>query len=182
MFPKFTAQDIIDFETKYRNSDEEITDVLELYERFNGDLFMMSNYIMCSDDEDAEKRICNIIDKAIKDNTITSTPTYKNHRSNYLKQASKRIKKLQKKRKSDENNNTSNTTNNTNTADTSNLASLILANSAKRSADGIAYIAHKYGIHAEDEPMPDISDADFEALQAKVCKPRVYTKKANKSK
>ena len=177
MFPKFTTQDIIDFETKYRNSDEEITDVLELYERFNGDLFMMANYIMCSDDEDAEKRICNIIDKAIKDNTITSTPTYKTQKSDYLKQASKRIKKLQKKRKSDENSSSNNNTN-----DTSSLASLILANSAKRSADTAAYIAQKYGIQAEDEPMPDISDAEFEALQAKVCKPRVSTKKANRSK
>ena len=176
MFPKFTTQDIIDFETKYRNSDEEVTDVLELYERFDGDLFMMSNYIMCSDDEDAEKRICNIIDKAIKNKTITSTPTYKIQKSNYLKQANKRIKKLQKKRKSDENSSSNNNN------DTSSLASLILANSAKRSADTAAYIAHKYGIQAEDEPMPDISDADFEALQAKVCKPRVSAKKANKSK
>lgn len=34
MYPKFTEEDIVDFEQKYRNSDMEKEDLIEFYERY----------------------------------------------------------------------------------------------------------------------------------------------------
>ena len=96
LFPTITVTDIDNFVTKYRGSEEEKVDILELYDRFDGDLFMMHNYIMCSDDDEAEQRICDLIDEAIKQQTVSLKSTYKKMRAKFISNNTKHIAKRKK--------------------------------------------------------------------------------------
>ena len=45
---KVKEDDVVDFENEYRGSDEELRDLLELYERFRGDMKQLFDWMICS--------------------------------------------------------------------------------------------------------------------------------------
>ena len=99
LFPSISTKAIDEFASKYHHSEEERNDIIELYQRFEGDLFLMFNYIMCSDDEESEDRICNIIDDFIKNENCTVFPKYKKLKSKFLANKTKRLQALEKQSK-----------------------------------------------------------------------------------
>ena len=99
LFPSISTKAIDEFASKYHHSEEERNDIIELYQRFEGDLFLMFNYIMCSDDEESEDRICNIIDDFIKNENCIVFPKYKKLKSKFLANKTKRLQTLEKQSK-----------------------------------------------------------------------------------
>lgn len=75
LFPKITLQDILEFESKYKGTDEERHDVLQLYTQHEGDMDAIMESVLCCSQED-EPRICSIIQDAIKKGEVTAFPTF----------------------------------------------------------------------------------------------------------
>ncbi|XP_030011824.1 dnaJ homolog subfamily C member 9 [Sphaeramia orbicularis] len=75
LFPKITVQDIIEFESKYKGSDEERQDVIQLYVQHQGDMDAITESALCSSQED-EPRLCNIIQDAIQKGEVTAFPAF----------------------------------------------------------------------------------------------------------
>ncbi|XP_072292603.1 dnaJ homolog subfamily C member 9 [Eucyclogobius newberryi] len=64
LFPQITVQDIVEFEKKYKGTDEERQDVLQFYVQYKGNMdAIMESTLCCSADD--EPRICSIIQEAI---------------------------------------------------------------------------------------------------------------------
>ncbi|KAG9346052.1 hypothetical protein JZ751_007868 [Albula glossodonta] len=91
LFPKITLKDILEFEKKYKDTDEERQDVKRLYVQYEGDMDMIMASAMCCTQED-EPRIVKIIQGAIDSGEL---PAYRSftHES--------KQKKLSRKRKAD---------------------------------------------------------------------------------
>ncbi|GLD99521.1 hypothetical protein PINS_up008247 [Pythium insidiosum] len=67
LFPKVTQEDIVKFETKYRFSDEERRDVLDAYEKLEGDMqAILDSIMLCTDDD--EERFADMIEEELKTN------------------------------------------------------------------------------------------------------------------
>lgn len=75
LFPKITQQDIIEFEKKYKGTDEERQDVLQLYVNFEGDMDAIMDSTLCCSQED-EPRISRIIQDAIDKKEVTAFPAF----------------------------------------------------------------------------------------------------------
>uniref|UniRef100_A0A1A7YN69 DnaJ homolog subfamily C member 9 n=1 Tax=Iconisemion striatum TaxID=60296 RepID=A0A1A7YN69_9TELE len=75
LFPKVTVQDILEFETKYKGSDEEREDVIRLYVQHEGDLDAITASALCCTQED-EPRLCSIIQAAIKSGDVEAFPAF----------------------------------------------------------------------------------------------------------
>lgn len=75
LFPKITVQDILDFEKKYKGSDEEREDVIRLYVQHQGDMDAITVSALCCSQED-EPRLCSIIQAAIDSGEVTSFPAF----------------------------------------------------------------------------------------------------------
>lgn len=71
LFKKVTKEDIIEFETKYKGSEEEAEDVKQLYELHKGDMDQIMAGVMCATAED-EPRIRELIQKMIDEGEVTS--------------------------------------------------------------------------------------------------------------
>lgn len=160
LFPAISVTDIDNFVSKYRGSEDEKADVLELYERFDGDLFLMHNYIMGSDDDEAEQRICDLIDNAIKQNGITMKSTYKKIKAKFISNNSKRVAKRKKATSS-----SSSSSSSRKGDDLADLAAQITRQQAGRSA-GMASLFAKYGGGEEDDD--EISEEAFQATRKKL--------------
>ena len=78
MFKKVETDDIEEFMEKYRHSDEEENSLLELYDRFRGDMKMVFSWQMCSDPELDSHRFRDIVNKAIEEGNVK---TFKKYRS-----------------------------------------------------------------------------------------------------
>ncbi|XP_022054044.1 dnaJ homolog subfamily C member 9 [Acanthochromis polyacanthus] len=75
LFPKITMQDIMEFEKKYKGSDEEREDVIRLYVQHQGDMDAITASALCCSQED-EPRLCSIIRAAIDGGEVTSFPAF----------------------------------------------------------------------------------------------------------
>jgi len=71
LFKKVTKEDILEFESKYKGSEEETDDIKQLYERHRGDMDEIMSGVLCATAED-EPRIREIIQKLIDDGTVKS--------------------------------------------------------------------------------------------------------------
>ncbi|XP_061824459.1 dnaJ homolog subfamily C member 9 [Nerophis lumbriciformis] len=69
IFPKISRQKIIDFERKYKGSDEEKGDLLKLYTQHQGDLDIIMECAFFSSQEE-EPRLCDIIWDAIRSKEV----------------------------------------------------------------------------------------------------------------
>ncbi|XP_068423642.1 dnaJ homolog subfamily C member 9 [Clinocottus analis] len=75
IFPKITVQDILEFETKYKGSEEERKDVIQLYMQHEGNMDAIMASTMCCSQKD-EPRLCSIIQAAIQNGEVTSLPAF----------------------------------------------------------------------------------------------------------
>ncbi|XP_047459809.1 dnaJ homolog subfamily C member 9 [Mugil cephalus] len=75
LYPKITLQDILEFEKKYKGSDEERQDVIQLYVQHQGDMDAIMVSAMCSSQDD-EPRLCAIIQAAIDSGDVASFPAF----------------------------------------------------------------------------------------------------------
>ncbi len=71
LFKKVTKEDIVEFENKYKGSDEEVTDVKNSYELHKGDMDKIMSTVLCATVDD-EPRIRSIIQKLIDDESVTA--------------------------------------------------------------------------------------------------------------
>ena len=180
LFPTITVADIDNFVTKYRGSEEEKVDILELYERFDGDLFLMHNYIMCSDDDEAEQRICDLIDEAVKQQEVPLKSTYKKMKATFISNNAKRVAK---RKKTTSSSSSSSSKANAKGDDLADLAAQITRQQAGRSA-GMATLFAKYGGGDIDGEEEDISEEAFQAARKKLAsnKDKGKVKKSTGSK
>ncbi|KAK4454004.1 DnaJ domain-containing protein [Podospora aff. communis PSN243] len=184
-----SADAIKKFAAKYRNSDEEKDDILVAYEQFEGDMDGVYETVMLTDVLEDDERIRKIIDDAIASGDVEAYPKYTKE-TKKSKAARVRVAKgegyeamqLAKKlsvhdklfgkdgKKSEKESEAS-------------LAALIKANQARRGEISLDALAEKYapktksGKKRKPAAEPDISDAEFEAIQAKM-----QANKAKKSK
>ncbi|XP_029962265.1 dnaJ homolog subfamily C member 9 [Salarias fasciatus] len=75
LFPKITVQDILEFEKKYKGSDEERQDVIQLYVQHKGDMDAIMTSVMCATQEE-EPRLCSIIQETIDSGEVTAFPAF----------------------------------------------------------------------------------------------------------
>lgn len=75
LFPKITVQDILEFEKKYKGSDEERQDLIQLYTQHQGDMDAITGSAMCCSQED-EPRICSIIQAAIDSGEVKAFKSF----------------------------------------------------------------------------------------------------------
>ncbi|KAJ8404765.1 hypothetical protein AAFF_G00331520 [Aldrovandia affinis] len=91
LFPKITLEDILEFEKKYKGTEEERQDVRRLYLQYEGDMDMIMASALCCTQED-EPRFAAIIQEAIDSGELPAHRAFTNE--------SKR-KKSSRKRKAD---------------------------------------------------------------------------------
>ena len=89
IFPKITTEQIQDFESKYRGSDEERKDLIKNYNRFEGDLDKVLQYQMFYDEDNVQE----ILKELIDDEEIEAFDAFVNEKQ------SKRSKRIKKKKK-----------------------------------------------------------------------------------
>ncbi|XP_053188700.1 dnaJ homolog subfamily C member 9 [Scomber japonicus] len=75
LFPKITMQDILEFEKKYKGTDEEREDLLKLYVKYKGDMDAITVSALCCSQEN-EPRLCGIIQDAIKNGEVEAFPAF----------------------------------------------------------------------------------------------------------
>ncbi|XP_068597334.1 dnaJ homolog subfamily C member 9 [Brachionichthys hirsutus] len=75
LFPKITVQDILEFEVKYKGSDEEREDVIQLYVQHQGDMDAITASALCCSQED-EPRLCSVIQAAIDSGDVKAFPAF----------------------------------------------------------------------------------------------------------
>ncbi|VDP94834.1 unnamed protein product [Echinostoma caproni] len=77
LFPPITTNDIDNFFAKYRNSEEELNDLVNVYERSKGDMdVIMERMILASHEE--EERICGLVNQLIKDGRVQAYDAFVN--------------------------------------------------------------------------------------------------------
>ena len=159
-----TLQQIDEFSAKYKNSEEECNDIIDNYNKFNGDMTDIMENVMLAEEED-EARVSGIIDAAIDGKRLKLLPSY----SKYKKSNKKNYKKRKDVDLGNENEDGSNH------AAGPSLASLILSKSSntKNTFDGIF---SKYGGGSDSgkgkkgKDAYDIDDAEFAKIQSKLKK------------
>lgn len=72
MFPKLQLSQLDSFAEKYKNSDEEKTDIFNAYNKYKGDMKMVMSFVLMAEEEDYD-RIASIIESAIKRGELTAT-------------------------------------------------------------------------------------------------------------
>ncbi|XP_034093920.1 dnaJ homolog subfamily C member 9 [Gymnodraco acuticeps] len=92
LFPKITVQDILEFENKYKGSDEERKDVIQLYVQHQGNMDVITASAMCCSQED-EPRLCGIIQAAIDSEEVQSFPAFTKESDKKKKARRKRANK-----------------------------------------------------------------------------------------
>uniref|UniRef100_A0A3B3REY4 DnaJ (Hsp40) homolog, subfamily C, member 9 n=1 Tax=Paramormyrops kingsleyae TaxID=1676925 RepID=A0A3B3REY4_9TELE len=88
LFPKITVEDILNFEKKYKGTEEEQHDVCRLYVQFEGDMDQIMGSALCCTHED-EPRIATIIQGAIDAGDVPTFRTF-THESDKKKKSRKR--------------------------------------------------------------------------------------------
>ncbi|CAB1444219.1 unnamed protein product [Pleuronectes platessa] len=75
LFPKITVNDILEFEKKYKGSDEERQDLIKLYVQHEGEMNTIMASALCCSQED-EPRLCSIIQAAIDKEEVPAFPAF----------------------------------------------------------------------------------------------------------
>ena len=98
LYKEITKEDIDSFAVRYRNSKEEIDDLIEYYEEFEGDVRKLLECIPLSINEDVD-RFIKIIDRCIKEGRLKKTAQYTKTKTKVKLLKNKRRKKgLKRKR------------------------------------------------------------------------------------
>jgi DnaJ homolog subfamily C member 9 len=163
LFPALTLSKIEDFSATYIGSEEERQDLIDAYQRFDGNLSKMMSVVMLAEVGD-EERLCGTIDSIISFGDLVSSPEYESCRKKVMSNNSQPKKNKRKTAKVKD----------TSEAD---LAAMMLANRSAR-GNGMASIMAKYG-SADTAGSSDISDAAFMETQNRIQKD-VKAKKSRK--
>ncbi|KAK0641120.1 DnaJ domain-containing protein [Cercophora newfieldiana] len=164
------------FAAKYKGSEEERDDIISAYERFKGSMNGVYEMVMLSDVLDDDERIRKVIDDAIASGDVEAYPKYINEtqksKDNRVKRAMKERKEAEEIADEKETGKKGKKTKKDSMAD---LAALIQGNQAKRGQNMLDMLTEKYAPksksgkkRAAKEVEPDISDGEFEAIQAKM--------------
>jgi DnaJ family protein C protein 9 len=146
MYKKIEKEDIEDFAKKYRYSDEETQDVMNFYTQSKGDVTLMLEHIMLSENEDVD-RFIGLIEEKIRNNELKK---YKNwektkDRIKLLPDESEEVQKQQE-------------------AELKELTSNILAKYHKQ-GNFFDALEKKYGGGKSKKSEYDIDDEAFEQIQ-----------------
>jgi len=182
-YKEFTADDITDFSSRYKNSKDEQEDLINFYEEYDGDLTNLLQFIPLSSNSDID-RFVSIYEKLIREKTLESTSAFLDSRNNIqpladeqaefeeeLKSDKKRDKKGKNKGKKK-----------SNKPDISfaELQNRILAKKTESSGNFLSSLASKY-CQEDDEPMGDMpSEEEFQKLQNSLNKPKNVKNKKKK--
>ena len=85
VYKEVTTEDIEAFEKTYRGSEEEKKDVLECYERYEGDMTRVFAWVMCSEEAEDGHRFAEVVDAAVKEGAVASYETYEAWRAEVRK-------------------------------------------------------------------------------------------------
>lgn len=77
MYKKVTEADIEEFESNYRGSESEKTDLIDLYKKYKGHMDMLFCSMLCSDPKLDSHRFKDIIDEAISAGEVKTTKAYR---------------------------------------------------------------------------------------------------------
>lgn len=72
-----TEETLDDYQTSFRGSDQERTELLELYQRMNGDMKKVMEWLPCSEPAVDSHRFMDALDAAIEEGDIKSTEAYR---------------------------------------------------------------------------------------------------------
>lgn len=89
---RLSKEDIAAYESKYRNGRDEREDLLSHFEKFDGNVINVLQYIPYSDERDLE-RFISFWDDCIQEGKLSSTPQWHKARKSLLKQAQLHEKK-----------------------------------------------------------------------------------------
>ena len=135
LYRKVTEDDVDAFFRTYRGSEEERQDVVNAYEKFQGDMSKVLMWVMCSEEAKDAHRFADMVTDAIADGSATSFEAFTEWaRRVRLKPAPKDPLKLEQRKKPTKTKD-----------DTNDLAALILARRETRADDLFASLEAKYG-------------------------------------
>ena len=163
VFPQITVKDIEDYKSKYIGSEEEKTDVINAYKKYDGNLKKLMGCVIFAEDGE-EIRIISIIDNEISIGTISSCKKYEQDKSKVEKDNKKRSNTTTKKSK---------TIKKKKGDDDASLLQMMIANRNSQ-ADNLAKICSKYGkddtgsIFNPKGTEYDIDDDEFMKIQEKM--------------
>lgn len=166
-FRKVTEEDIIEFETNYRGSEQERKDLLEYYRKCKGKMNRVYEWVLCSDPKLDNHRFKDIIDSAISAGELQESKAYRQWAAEVMKTRppANPLKRPSKKRKDAE-------------TDIRALISQNQANRKKRFDSLFSSIVSEYG-NPSDQPEP--TEEEFEAtrqkMEAQNLKRRTHKKK-----
>lgn len=86
-------QDILEFEKKYKGTDEEREDLLKLYVKYKGDMDAITVSALCCSQED-EPRLCGIIQEAIKNGEVEAFPAFTKENDKKKRARRKRVRNV----------------------------------------------------------------------------------------
>lgn len=86
-------QDILEYEKKYKGSDEEREDVIRVYVQHEGDMDAIIASTLCCSQED-EPRLCSIIQEAIKSGEVEAFPAFSQESDKKKRARRKRVKSV----------------------------------------------------------------------------------------
>jgi DnaJ family protein C protein 9 len=135
LYRKVTEDDVDAFFRTYRGSEEERQDVVNAYEKFQGDMSKVFMWVMCSEEAKDAHRFADMVTDAIADGSATSFEAFTEWaRRVRLKPAPKDPLSVEQKKKQTKTKD-----------DTNDLAALILARRETRADDLFASLEAKYG-------------------------------------
>jgi len=163
IYPTITTQDIEDFTTKYRGSEMEIEDLVNFYEENEGDLIDILEWIPLSKNEDIDRFIC-IFEDLIKKKVIKKNKNYLTTKNKIRLLSEDDQEEVEEEKKKFED-----------------LCQQITKK--RKNNDNYFEKLSKTWINLEnkfcekEEVYDDINDEEFEEIQKKLKKKKVYKKK-----
>ncbi|XP_050226820.1 chaperone protein dnaJ 6-like [Mercurialis annua] len=163
MYKKVTEADIEEFEANYRGSDSEKKDLIDLYEKYEGNMNRLFCSMICSDPKIDSHRFKDILDEAISAGDLTESRAYKKwaKKISMTKQPSSPLKRKAKSNKQPE-------------ADLLAIISQRQSERKDRLDSMFSTLISKYGGSSAN---PEPSEEEFEAIQKKI-KRRSSSKKS----
>ena len=166
VFPQITVKDIDDYKAKYIGSNEEKNDVINAYNKCDGNLKNIMEWVLFAEDGE-ESRVISIIDDQITIGMIKSCRKYEQDKAKFEKENKKRSNNKKQSKSSNKK---------TKVDDSTSLLQMMIANRQSQ-ANNLARICAKYSkddngnsIFNTKGTEYDVDDDEFNRLQEKMRK------------
>ncbi|CAL8084324.1 unnamed protein product [Calicophoron daubneyi] len=143
LFPRITTKQIDEYRAKYRDSEEELNDLVEIYQRSNGNMDVILESLLFSSDSD-EKRIRHLIDGLIKEGRVEAYDQYVNESPTKAAKRAKRALKEKKLFERDQRRAKKRKSEQTVDESSESLCKAILENRTKRAESLLDHLTKKY--------------------------------------